>query len=255
MTARTLFRATLIPPSLESLAGSTRSAATAADDALRTLASLHPETVLGAEDADFEPLTHGLSDVIERLSPDRTVRRRSEQEAPTCAWLEKRLETGLASAAAFRALLGGLNARVDPAGGWRTGRMGIAADAVGNRIQFPPRTEATAQLERIREMILDSQPALFRAMTVLALLVNAHPFVDGNGRTARILFNAILRRAGMSATTYIPFSELASRARGGFEIRLRQAEIHGKWEPLIDWAATLLSVHRTLAEREDRRSR
>ncbi len=92
-------------------------------------------------------------------------------------------------------------------------------------------------------------PALFDAALVLCLFVNCHPFTDGNGRVARILFNHTLRRGGMPDDVYVPFYEIAARSRGGYVIALRHAEVRGDWHPIMSWVMEAIRCHRALGER------
>src|SRR5207248_1584939 len=53
------------------------------------------------------------------------------------------------------------------------------------------------------ELYRDLAPGLARAIFMLVLVSEVHPFVDGNGRLARIMMNAELRSVGHS-TIIIP---------------------------------------------------
>jgi hypothetical protein len=76
---------------------------------------------------------------------------------------------------------------------------------------------------------------LLAAARILALVNNAHAFVDGNGRLGRFLFNYCLHFSGMPATSYLPLKSLAALSRGGYEIRLREAELFGHWDGLVTY--------------------
>jgi Fic family protein len=79
------------------------------------------------------------------------------------------------------------------------------------------------------------EPRAFAATVALLLITNCHAFTDGNGRVARVVFNAVLRPSEPAVTHYLPLREIATFARGGYIIRARQAEIHGNWAPLADF--------------------
>ena len=64
--------------------------------------------------------------------------------------------------------------------------------------------------------------------------MNVHPFGDGNGRVARVVFNwMMLERARRFA--YLPLSELAALSDGGFLLRLREAQYFGRWNGLVQF--------------------
>lgn len=150
----------------------------------------------------------------------------------------------------FRNALESLNTNLtDGRAAWRRGRIGLNADKIGARVQLPGPAHIPAQLARIRRLLVskDGTPAIYVATTVLALVVNCHPFTDGNGRLARLLFNHVLRQAGMAADVYLPISEIGRRSRGGYEIALRVAEIQGDWRALIDFMLSALRCCNSVA--------
>jgi Fic family protein len=52
----------------------------------------------------------------------------------------------------------------------------------------------------------DDVPALAHAALVHAQFETIHPFIDGNGRTGRVLLQSVLRRHGLIRTTTVPVS-------------------------------------------------
>lgn len=81
------------------------------------------------------------------------------------------------------------------------------------------------------------------------MLLNAHPFSDGNGRTARVMLNHVLRLGGMPTSVYLPLYEIAHRSQGGHDIALRTTELRGDWEPLFSYLLNALQCCREIAGR------
>lgn len=72
----------------------------------------------------------------------------------------------------------------------------------------------------------------FAAM-VHALFVNIHPFIDGNGRVARLLMNLALLQAGYNITIIPPV------VRADY-IRALQASNHNDFEPFINFISEMV---------------
>ena len=80
----------------------------------------------------------------------------------------------------------------------------------------PPPPEAVARL--LDDLLAfcndDSLPALAQAAVAHAQFETIHPFVDGNGRTGRVLIHLVLRRRGLGLRVLPPVSlVLATRSR------------------------------------------
>lgn len=127
-------------------------------------------------------------------------------------------------------------------------RAGIttAPDREGVSVEFPTIAEVVAQLRWLWRQIhgpeKDRLPGVLVATAALVILTNAHLFTDGNGRLSRAVFNHVLHRHGMPVDVYIPVYEFALRSRGGFLIRVRQAELRGEWEPLVEYILNMLQI-------------
>lgn len=57
----------------------------------------------------------------------------------------------------------------------------------------------------------DQEDPVRAATGVVAALLAAHPFADGNGRTARLLLHVVLRRRGVLRQGAVPFGAVLSR--------------------------------------------
>lgn len=85
--------------------------------------------------------------------------------------------------------------QVDPDNAARLRRTAVRV--VGSRSAFPNHLQVSALVDDLVRQIGDSggSPCLNAAQAHLGL-VSIHPFVDGNGRTARLLMNLILMQSG-----------------------------------------------------------
>lgn len=84
--------------------------------------------------------------------------------------------------------------------------------------------------------------ALLDALNAYLVLLTAHPFTDGNGRTARIVFNLVLRRHIPDAH-YLPLTELCRHGAGDIEELLARANVDGDYLPVLDYLADLLCAY------------
>lgn len=114
----------------------------------------------------------------------------------------------------------------------RTRSVQIAPDANLVSTLFPPPRECTALLQEVERFLLRnlaSHPSVC-AMAAYVALIHAHPFVDGNGRTARTMYNLIMFTSGCGA--FLPIMALNQITAGALIIKLRRAYLGGEWQPL-----------------------
>lgn len=252
MEQKLLRRQTIVPPDPGSLPAALVTRLARASSSLAELAPVSPQRIVHAPATLVAPLRHPLSDAyLERNGPAEAPIR-ADIESAALDMLGSSLDT--ADPAVFARALASANDHVTGGGGgWRQGHVGTAPDMCGNSIVFPPRARAGDQIDRLRKLLGRADiPAIFTAAMALALLTNCHPFRDGNGRVARLIFNHALRRGGMPPDVYIAFSELAGRSDGGYLIALRQGELRGQWEPFLEFVMTIIGVHRSLAQWDGR---
>jgi len=110
----------------------------------------------------------------------------------------------------------------DPAGCGRPQLPGdhrvVIEDAYGEVMHVPPSAEELpARLERLCEFANGSSgisylPPVVRAILVHFMLAYDHPFVDGNGRTARLLFYWSMLRQDYWLAEFLPISRLLKKA-------------------------------------------
>jgi Fic/DOC family len=108
--------------------------------------------------------------------------------------------------------------------------VGITPDAAGNRVLFPHHSQCPALLGDLSDFLgrhIADYPALCATVTYGAL-IHCHPFNDGNGRTARTLYNLVLA-AGTGSRHFVPVHLIAAHHRAAFLIKLRRAVYGGDW--------------------------
>ena len=94
-----------------------------------------------------------------------------------------------------------------------------------------------SEVPRLIQSFIDELPSLKRqhpvecAATLHIRLATIHPFVDGNGRTARLLMNLALLQAGYPITIIPPL------LRGDYIAGIREAN-KGISQPFVDFIST-----------------
>ncbi|WP_448662456.1 Fic family protein [Sphingomonas sp. CJ20] len=110
----------------------------------------------------------------------------------------------------------------------------IRPDDAGNVTVFPPWQLCRPLVEDLGTFLCryaQRFPGLC-AVVAYAGIIHAHPFRDGNGRTARVVLNLVLRTS-TGTPHFLPLSKLAHLSDRGFLIKLRRALYGGEWEPLM----------------------
>lgn len=96
-------------------------------------------------------------------------------------------------------------------------------------LHVPPRAASLAkELERLCDWANSDGPdfehPVLRACILHFCLAYLHPFVDGNGRTARALFYFYLLKQGYSVFEFVPISRVILRRRGQYDRAYLYAE-------------------------------
>ncbi|MFH1098047.1 MAG: Fic family protein [Candidatus Desantisbacteria bacterium] len=131
----------------------------------------------------------------------------------------------------------GTNNAVDP---WRKSQFeifnGFSTPVIADDI-IPRMAEFGAFLEAVDFTIKDAplRTILWIISLAHSRMIFIHPFPDANGRVARLLVNAILRRGGFP---YIPIPKV--RNSQSFLLALQDSFV-GNYAPLVDQYANLLS--------------
>lgn len=114
----------------------------------------------------------------------------------------------------------------------RATRVGVRPDKRGCTVEFVQPSDIPAALMALWKYMADlpsSRQDLLGASVATVGLMNCHPFLDGNGRLARVLFNALM---GRTSQNYIPLYDFYNCSPGAHVLRIRQAELFGEWD---DW--------------------
>jgi filamentation induced by cAMP protein fic len=93
----------------------------------------------------------------------------------------------------------------------------------------PPAEELAEFVGDLCKFCNDTHPSTFihpilRAVIIHFMIAYMHPFVDGNGRTARALFYWLLIRSGYSLIEYISISERIYKSKRQYEEAFLQVE-------------------------------
>ncbi len=198
----------------------------------------------------FSLLEHQLSPAWEARQPPKKVRfenTKIEMSMLQCAidLLRPILDNGttkLRFAETLCLLNAGLNETARST--LRKSEVYITSDLAGVRIMLPCAKEVEHHIMLLENFVLESGDVngILRATTMLVIILNIHPFMDGNGRLSRLIFNALIAIIYGENIGYIPLYDFFNRSRGGFQIRLRQVEIQGNWLPLMEYIFTIFDI-------------
>jgi hypothetical protein len=114
----------------------------------------------------------------------------------------------------------------------------------GDRFQYPPAPMIEGRLEEIHRFIRYNglKSPIFTATVAMVALTNCHPLRDGNGRTSRMLFNAILRLMAPLEAAYLPLYEIFWVSGFGYEIRALAAVTKDEWLPLFEYVMNVSKI-------------
>ena len=122
----------------------------------------------------------------------------------------------------------------EDAGRFRTNDKVVVADMVeGDIIYTPPSFQEIPEfVESLCNFFNNDNPRTFihpiiRGIIVHFMLAFMHPFVDGNGRTARALFYWYMLKEGYKLTEYISISRVIAKSKANYEKAFRYVENDG----------------------------
>jgi Fic family protein len=122
----------------------------------------------------------------------------------------------------------------EDAGRFRTNDKVVVADMVeGDIIYTPPSFQEIPEfVESLCDFFNNDNPRTFihpiiRGIIVHFMLAFMHPFVDGNGRTARALFYWYMLKEGYKLTEYMSISRVIAKSKTNYEKAFRYVENDG----------------------------
>ncbi|WP_170150888.1 Fic family protein [Hephaestia caeni] len=177
-----------------------------------------------------EELQHPLSPYLSYMDGGVRKSRTSSTEVAIAQHIAKLKSEGLLNA--MNVVIEALPVH---AKGIRVTQVGTNTDKFGNRGIYPPPHRVPALIDELDRTIRDCEAEAPLWASILAFSgVNAiHPFEDGNGRTARILFNAFMLKR-VRGCFYLPIIEIWEISKGGLLIKLRDALHNNNWSDLAE---------------------
>ncbi|MBP5458267.1 MAG: Fic family protein [Paludibacteraceae bacterium] len=122
----------------------------------------------------------------------------------------------------------------EDAGRFRTNDKVVVADMIeGDIIYIPPSFQEIPEfIESLCDFFNNGNPRTFihpiiRGIIVHFMLAYMHPFVDGNGRTARALFYWYMLKEGYNLTEYMSISRVIAKSKSNYEKAFRYVENDG----------------------------
>lgn len=124
-------------------------------------------------------------------------------------------------------------------GQFRTSQNWIGGTRPGNAHFVPPPPgevmNCLGDLEKFMNAEEDGYSSLIRAAIVHAQFETIHPFLDGNGRTGRMLISLMLFRAQIIRQPHLYISLYFKQHREEYYRRLDRVRSHGEWEEWVEF--------------------
>jgi len=132
---------------------------------------------------------------------------------------------------------------------FRSGPVWTRRDSTGNALLYPQARDCPHLLERLHAFIVENRSAnpVLCAVAAYVALIQIHPFSDGNGRTARTLFNLLIS-SELGLRHFVPLQTLIAPWRGGYIIKLRRAMYGGDLLPITEYFNALVRMSLTLQQ-------
>ena len=114
--------------------------------------------------------------------------------------------------------------QAEDAGRFRSNNHVVVENGITHEIvHTPPSYQEIPQfITHLRDFFNEEKPLVFihpiiRGIIVHFMLAYVHPFVDGNGRTARALFYWYMLKQGYNLTEYLSISRIIARSKKSYE--------------------------------------
>ena len=124
-------------------------------------------------------------------------------------------------------------------GEFRTSQNWIGGRRPGNAVYVPPPPDAVndcmGDLEKFLHASNDGLPTLIRAGMAHVQFESIHPFLDGNGRTGRLLITFLLCHAGLLRDPLLYLSLYFKQHRSDYYELLNAVRRTGDWEEWLDF--------------------
>lgn len=140
-------------------------------------------------------------------------------------------------------------------GEFRTSQNWIGGSRPGNALFVPPPPDQVLACMGSLELFLHNHdvPSLVRAGLAHAQFETIHPFLDGNGRTGRLLVTMLLCHDGVLPQPLLYLSLFLKKHRSTYYDLLQRVRTHGTWEEWLDFF--LQGVEETANQAADTASR
>ena len=140
-------------------------------------------------------------------------------------------------------------------GEFRTSQNWIGGSRPGNALFVPPPPDQVVECMGGLENFLHLQgvPTLVRAGLAHAQFETVHPFLDGNGRTGRLLITLLLCHDRVLPQPLLYLSLFLKKHRATYYDLLQRIRTHGTWEAWLDFF--LQGVEETATQAADTAAR
>jgi hypothetical protein len=195
------------------------------------------------------PLADPLVDYVPEHLRAPAFQQRSAHEADIAERLAPVTRADLADAAALQARLRAIAAGVHGIdAGFRKTPIATEPGYRGNVIAYPPAELVGPLLHMAAREISRHPGAPLGVIAAYAMLActTVHPFIDGNGRTSRVLFNLVLR-SEFPGLPYIGIKEIVQFSAGDFLIATNRVHFQKDWGPFLLWLLAILDIHLAMA--------
>ncbi len=127
----------------------------------------------------------------------------------------------------------------------RTIPVSIVNAATGEKIQECPQPhELKDLLDDLWRWLDDTKDVnpFVQSFAFHFIAVSIHPFVDGNGRTVRLMQHLLLLLGGQGVARFVPSETAIMRGRDRYYFAIRQSRSLGQLHPILEYLAECFAV-------------